>query len=337
MTRRHRCRRCVATRDADDRPVLGATVELLEVPAGAVHLRDADLGEHLVGLQRGFEESLEEVACGDLAGTVRALGDVGRAERQRGRGKVGGRIAVGDGSADRAAVAHLRIADLTGCIGEQRNVLGEHRTVLEIHVAGERADGDVVTGIADVRQFTDAADVDEHARLGESQLHQGQQAVPAGEELGIVAVLADELDGLFGGSGTDVVERCGDHDVAPAAQASTACTMLCIQQRTGFLRAEAHLALAGFGFSFNRLVAAMTMPGVQYPRKPWFSMNACCIGCISPLVARPSMVVSSLPSACTARIVQLFTASPSKCKVHAPHDEVSQPTLVPVRPSVSRT
>jgi hypothetical protein len=35
--------------DADDRPVLGATVELLEAPPGAVHLRHADLGEHLVG------------------------------------------------------------------------------------------------------------------------------------------------------------------------------------------------------------------------------------------------------------------------------------------------
>jgi hypothetical protein len=39
-------------------------------------------------------------------------------------------------------------------------------------------------------------------------------------------------------------------------------------------------------------------------------MNACCIGCISPSVARPSMVVTSQPSACTASTVQLFTASP---------------------------
>ena len=75
----------------------------------------------------------------------------------------------------------------------------------------KRADGDVVAGVADVRQVGDAADVDEHARLGEAQLHQRQQAVAAGEELGIVAVLADEADRLVGGAGTDVVEGGRNH------------------------------------------------------------------------------------------------------------------------------
>ena len=82
-------------------------------------------------------------------------------------------------------------------------------------MAGERADGDVVAGVADVRQVAEAADVDEHARLREAQLHQRQQAVAAGEELGVVAVLADEADGLVGGTGTDVVEGGGNHVVAP--------------------------------------------------------------------------------------------------------------------------
>ena len=65
--------------DADDRPVLGPPVELLEPPPGALHLRHADLGEQLVGRQRGGEEALEEVGGGDLARAVGALGDVGRA------------------------------------------------------------------------------------------------------------------------------------------------------------------------------------------------------------------------------------------------------------------
>src|SRR5215210_170126 len=50
----------------------------------------------------------------------------------------------------------------------------------------------------------------------------------------------------------------------------------------------------------------------------------------------PSIVVTSPPSAWTVRTVQLFTASPSRCTVHAPQLEVSQPTCVPVRPSESR-
>ena len=48
------------------------------------------------------------------------------------------------------------------------------------------------------------------------------------------------------------------------------------------------------------------------------------------------MVVISLPSAWTASTVQLFTDSPSRCTVHAPHDEVSQPMFVPVSRACSR-
>jgi hypothetical protein len=42
------------------------------------------------------------------------------------------------------------------------------------------------------------------------------------------------------------------------------------------------------------------------------------------------------PSACAASIVHDFTDSPSTSTVHAPHDDVSQPTLVPVSPHASR-
>ncbi len=65
-------------------------------------------------------------------------------------------------------------------------------------------------------------------------------------------------------------------------------------------------------------------------------MNACCIGCSWPSVASPSIVLMSAPSAWTASTVQLFTDSPSMWIVHAPHDEVSQPMFVPVRPTCSR-
>ena len=48
--------------------------------------------------------------------------------------------------------------------------------------------------------------------------------------------------------------------------------------------------------------AVMIMPGVQKPHcRPWFSWKACCIGCSSPFVASPSMVVTVAPSAWTAR------------------------------------
>src|SRR4051794_41786363 len=49
------------------------------------------------------------------------------------------------------------------------------------------------------------------------------------------------------------------------------------------------------------------------------------------------MVVTADPSAWAANIVHDFTDSPSSSTVHAPHDDVSQPTFVPLSPSASRT
>ena len=48
------------------------------------------------------------------------------------------------------------------------------------------------------------------------------------------------------------------------------------------------------------------------------------------------MVVTSVPSAATASTVHDFTDSPSRSTVQAPHEVVSQPTFVAVRPRTSR-
>src|SRR3954468_23761980 len=61
------------------------------------------------------------------------------------------------------------------------------------------------------------------------------------------------------------------------------------------------------------------------------------MGCSSLPFARPSIVVISAPSHCTARMVQDLIACPSIWTTHAPHWLVSQPTWVPVRRSCSRT
>src|SRR6266404_2794702 len=60
------------------------------------------------------------------------------------------------------------------------------------------------------------------------------------------------------------------------------------------------------------------------------------IGCSLPSFSRPSTVVISDPSACTANMVQDFTAKPFINTVQAPQYVVSQPTCVPVRSHASR-
>ena len=82
-------------------------------------------------------------------------------------------------------------------------------------MAGEPADGDVVAAVAHVRQVGQPPDVDEHRRRREPQLHQRQQRVAAGQQLGLVAVLDERGDGGVGRVGPDVVEGGGDHADAP--------------------------------------------------------------------------------------------------------------------------
>jgi hypothetical protein len=127
------------------------------------------------------------------------------------------RIGVRDRPADRAPVTHLRVADMAGGVRQQRHVLVQQIGGLDVAVAGEGADRDVVACVADVRQVADTADIDQHRWLRQAQLHQRQKAVATREELGFVTVLPDEADGLFGRTGADVVECCGDHCEPPWA------------------------------------------------------------------------------------------------------------------------
>src|SRR3972149_323755 len=92
-----------------------------------------------------------------------------------------------------------------------------------------------------------------------------------------------------------------------------------------------------WGWRFRISSAVMIIPGVQKPHcRPWYSQKASWSGWSFPSVASPSMVVTSLPSAWRASTVQDLTAMPSISTVQAPHWLVSQPILVPVRPSTSR-
>ena len=54
------------------------------------------------------------------------------------------------------------------------------------------------------------------------------------------------------------------------------------------------------------------------------------------VVARPSTVRTSAPSACTASTEQDLTLCPFRCTVHAPQLLVSHPTTVPTLPNTSR-
>jgi hypothetical protein len=95
-------------------------------------------------------------------------------------------------------VTHLGVADLAGRVGQDRALALEQLREVRFFHGGQGADSDVVAAVADVVQVADAADVDQHRRGGQPQPHQRQQRVPAGQQLGFLAVLAEEADGVVG-------------------------------------------------------------------------------------------------------------------------------------------
>ncbi len=127
----------------------------------------------------------------------------------------------------------------------------------------ERTDRDPVAVLADVAQIVEPTDVDECRRARDSELHGGDQGVPAREQLRVL-VAAEELDRLLDGPGPVVLESRGDHAPALAA-ASTARTMLWYPvQRQRFPSSALLISSSvGLGFSFRSDTVAMTKPGVQ--------------------------------------------------------------------------
>src|SRR5581483_8189937 len=95
----------------------------------------------------------------------------------------------------------------------------------------------------------------------------------------------------------------------------------------------------GLGWSRKNAVTDTMNPGVQNPHcSPWHCRNASWIGLSDPSAGdRPSIVVTSDPTAWTANIRHDRTASPSSSTVHAPHTPCSHPRCVPVSSQSSRS
>ncbi len=152
VDQRDASRRSVGTyRDrADDGPVLGPPVELLIRAPRRGQLRHPNLGEQLVGPQRGLQKALEEVGSGNGPVTRRTSCDERRIECEEHGRQVGRRIAVRDRAPDRAAVAHLVVAHFARDRPDRVALLGQHRAGLEVAVPRQRADRDVIAAVADV-------------------------------------------------------------------------------------------------------------------------------------------------------------------------------------------
>ena len=125
---------------------------------------------------------------------------------------------MGHTSAERSAVAHLRVTDQRRGPGQQRRVRRHERGANDVAVGRHRADherGPVVANV-DAGEAR-SREVDHHRWAGQAQLHERQERLTTGDHASVVAMLAEQLDCMIGSSCEQVSERHGDHDALPSA------------------------------------------------------------------------------------------------------------------------
>ena len=84
------------------------------------------------------------------------------------------------------------MGDVRKRLREQGSVLGDYRLVLGAALAGECPDADcaVVVPLDEV-EIGEAIQVDQHRRPGQAEVHDRDETLSAGQNLGLVTVLAE--------------------------------------------------------------------------------------------------------------------------------------------------
>ena len=174
-------------------------VRVLEIGGAGVRRksRDPNLREYLVGSERCGEKVLEEVIDLDGPGALGSdrlqLGSEGEDDRR----PVGSGIRVGQASSHRPQVANLGVTDHGGRVGEHRALRLEARVGFDRVVGRQGADDGGPAVLAHAGQAADPPDVDQVLGLGQAQLHHGDEAVAAGEQLRVVFVAGQEPNRLL--------------------------------------------------------------------------------------------------------------------------------------------
>jgi hypothetical protein len=100
---------------------------------------------------------------------------------------------------------------IAGCLSERRRRLLHIGGCRDVSVRRQRADPDRVAAARDAAQLRNAADVDNRRRSREAQLHERNQAVAAGQELG-ARVGRKKAMHVGQRTGAVIVEVRGIHD-----------------------------------------------------------------------------------------------------------------------------
>jgi hypothetical protein len=104
---------------------------------------------------------------------------------------------VGQAAAHRAGVPDRGVRDQTDRLGHQRSGHGDLRGSLDLRHRGHRADDQDVAVTPDAAQPGHVTQVDEVPGFGQPEVHQRDQALPAGQHprfgLGVLGEQSDRL------------------------------------------------------------------------------------------------------------------------------------------------
>ena len=141
--------------------------------------------------------------------------DVGVKRHQRGR-PVTRRVGMRQASSDSPAIANLHVSGQIGGVEHERQMLLDERRSGDVSMPAERAHRQPIVDSAQARQTVDPVDVDQVARAGDPQLHHRDEALPSRENLGLLAVLDEQLQRLVHGARCEIFEFRGVHLQLPA-------------------------------------------------------------------------------------------------------------------------
>ena len=210
--------------DADQRVIPGPARHLHEGAARAGRQAGhPDLRQQLVGLERRGEGRGEELRAGDGAPSSPAGCDHIGAEGKHHRRQLGGGIRVGEVAPDRPAVPDRQVADEMTRLGYDGQSRAHRGVALQRVLAGEGPDGQAAVGGPHVGQLGESVDVDDDLGLREPEVHQRDETLAPGEDLGAVTVLGERGERLVLRSGSDILEASWLHGLLPGAWRGRRC------------------------------------------------------------------------------------------------------------------
>ena len=135
-----------------------------------------------------------------------------RVEGQQRRGQLRGGIGVREAAAERALVADRRVAHVPRGFGQERRALDHRGRGRQLGVARERADAKpALRRRGDAGQLAQAVDVHQHRGSHQPHVQHRDQALPAGQELGVAGCFREQRDRLGQAPRARIAERGGLH------------------------------------------------------------------------------------------------------------------------------